>query len=83
MMQEELFNIAQYLPAMARSAPERSAVLVPHRPDGRGRTALTFRQLNDESDQLAWGLTRLGLKPGERALLMVVGHGCIQPRPRL
>ncbi|MCY3021744.1 MAG: fatty acid CoA ligase family protein [Planctomycetota bacterium] len=69
--QPDQFNIAQYLPAMARAAPDRPAVLCPHRPDERGRTALTFKALDADSDQLAWGLSRLGLRPGERTLLFV------------
>ena len=56
---------------MARTAPERKAIVCKHRPDAAGRTALTFKQLNLESDCFARGLSQLGLKAGSRALLMV------------
>jgi acyl-CoA synthetase (AMP-forming)/AMP-acid ligase II len=68
---ETFFNIAQFLPASARSAPQRTAVICEHRPDDLGRTTLTFRELNEDSDSLAWGLSRLGVAPGSRTLLMV------------
>jgi len=70
-MTNDQFNIAQYLPAMARSAPNRTAVLCPHRADDRGRTSLTFHELDQDSDQYAAGLSRLGLRAGQRTLLMV------------
>jgi len=66
-----LFNIAQYLPAMAASAPERAAVICTHTPDFRGRTKLTFAEMDRESNQLAKGLHAIGVKPGMRTLLMV------------
>jgi acyl-CoA synthetase (AMP-forming)/AMP-acid ligase II len=65
------FNIAQYLPEMALSAPDRAAVICAHQKDRLGRTALTFAELNSESDACAYGLHTLGLKPGMRTLLMV------------
>ena len=65
----DAFNIAQYLPERARSAPDRLAVLCPHQPDRRGRTRLTFAELNRESDDCARGLVLLGLTPGCRTLL--------------
>ena len=66
-----LFNIAQYLPAMAAAAPDRAAILCPHAPDSRGRRALNFRELNADSDRLAWGLRDVGVVSGARTLLMV------------
>jgi len=66
-----LFNIAEYLPAMAASAPGRDAVICSHKADRRGRTRLTFSEMNRESDELANGLKKLGLTPGMRTLLMV------------
>ena len=65
------FNIAQYLPEMARTAPERAAVVCTHRADARGRTALNFRELNQDSDRYASGLSRIGIEPEQRVLLMV------------
>jgi acyl-CoA synthetase (AMP-forming)/AMP-acid ligase II len=67
----ESFNIAQFLPAMASSAPDRPAVICEHSPDSLGRTALSFKKLNADSDRLAWGLSRSGLKMGQRTLVLV------------
>ena len=64
------FNIAKFLPEMARSAPDRAAVVCAHAPNDRGQTALTFAELNAESDALAWGLSSK-IKPGFRTLLAV------------
>jgi acyl-CoA synthetase (AMP-forming)/AMP-acid ligase II len=66
-----LFNIAQFLPAMARAAPDRAAIVCPHRADSLGRRSLTFRALDTDSDRLAWGLREVGVTPGLRTLLMV------------
>ncbi len=64
------FNIAQFLPEMARVAPDRAAVVCAHAPNDRGQTALTFAELNAECDALAWGLSAK-IKPGFRTLLAV------------
>ncbi len=56
---------------MAAQAPERPAIVCPQRADALGRTALTFRELNQESDRLAWGLRDVGVTAGSRTLLMV------------
>jgi len=66
-----VFNIAQYLPQRAREAPDRAAIVCEHAPDSRGRTRLTFGEMDRESDQLAWGLRELGLRPGQRTLVML------------
>src|SRR5258708_19018027 len=39
-------NIARFLPAMARSAPDRTAVLCAHAPDLLGRSRLSFAELD-------------------------------------
>ncbi|MEI6231664.1 MAG: fatty acid CoA ligase family protein [Planctomycetota bacterium] len=65
------FNIAQFLPEMARTAPNRDAIICAHAPDGFGRTKLTFSELNSECDALAWGLSEAGIGPGSRVLLGV------------
>src|ERR1043165_4855819 len=65
------FNIAQFLPEIARAEPHRTAILCPHARDDQGRTSVTFAQLNSESDMLAWGLSGHGIKPGHRVLLGV------------
>jgi len=67
-------NIASYLTAAAEKAPSRPAVLFPSGYDPAGRVSyrqMTFRQLDEESDRFAHGLTRMGIAPGCRVLLMV------------
>src|SRR3989442_15857974 len=50
-----LLNIAAHLPLLADRRPDRPAVIHP-----QVGAHLTFRQLNEECDRYAWGLTRLG-----------------------
>src|SRR3989475_6584146 len=59
-------NIAAFLPVMAGRHPDQPAVIHP-----KVGAPLTFRQLNEECDRYAWGLTRLGVEHGTRTLLMV------------
>ncbi len=69
-----LINVAAHLPAMARSHPDRPAVIFPESRDRAGRVAythLTFRQLDEESDRLARGLEHVGVRRGVRTVLMV------------
>src|SRR5713226_4651546 len=61
-----LLNIAAHLPLLADRSPDRPAVIHP-----QVGAHLTFRQLNEECDRYAWGLTRLGVGHGTRTLLMV------------
>ncbi len=73
-------NVAAYLPAMAVRSPDRPALLWKTRRDVAGRAAYsqwTFRQLNDEADRIAHGLSRLGIRRGTKTILMV------PPRPEL
>jgi acyl-CoA synthetase (AMP-forming)/AMP-acid ligase II len=62
-----LLNIAAHLPRMAGKHPDQLAVVGP----GDGGARLTFRQLNEDCDRYAWGLSRLGIGHGARAVLMV------------
>lgn len=67
-------NIADRLRQSARAWPWQRAVVCPVGRDRQGRTTysqLTFHQLDQESDQLAWGLQRIGVQPGQRIVLMV------------
>lgn len=67
-------NIARYLPHMAHERPEQVAVvsgLVRDRADRPCYERLTFAELDRESDAYAHGLTRYGIGPGTRVLLMV------------
>jgi acyl-CoA synthetase (AMP-forming)/AMP-acid ligase II len=67
-------NIAATLPEMARRRPHALAVVCPSGSDRAGRprhTHWTFRQLDQESDDLARGLERIGNGRGTRTVLMV------------
>jgi len=67
-------NVAQMLGDMAAAHPYRRAVVFPAGRDANGRVAythLTFRQLDRESDCLAHGLVRFGIRRGIRTILMV------------
>jgi acyl-CoA synthetase (AMP-forming)/AMP-acid ligase II len=67
-------NIAAHLPAMAALQPFRHAVVFPQGRDVRGRvsyTHYTYRQLDEESNRLAHGLERIGIRRGVRTVLMV------------
>jgi acyl-CoA synthetase (AMP-forming)/AMP-acid ligase II len=63
-------NIASHLPLMADRRPDQPAVI-----DPQVGARLTFRQLNEECDRYAWGLSRLGVGRGTRTLLMVKPGG--------
>jgi acyl-CoA synthetase (AMP-forming)/AMP-acid ligase II len=67
-------NIAWHLPAMASARPQTLAIVHPYGTDSAGRVLyrqLTYRELNRESDLLAAGLERLGVRRGVRTVLMV------------
>ncbi len=66
-------NVARHLPAMAASAPDREALLVPR---GRGQSGidyqrLTFAELDAEVDARRRRLTEAGVTRGTRVLLLV------------
>jgi len=67
-------NIAAALPEMAAREPYQPAVVFPAGRDaaGRARTVqFSFKQLNEETDRYAHGLTRLGIRQGERVLMLL------------
>lgn len=67
-------NIADRLRVSARLVPRSPAIRVPQARDRRGRTAwttITFEQLDAEVDAAARGLVHLGVRPGQRLVLMV------------
>jgi acyl-CoA synthetase (AMP-forming)/AMP-acid ligase II len=69
-----IFNVAVFLKRMARVQPHKKAVICPYGRDRTGRVAythLTFEQLDQESDHLAWGLESVGIARGTRTVLMV------------
>ena len=67
-------NIAHAIPERAAETPWKHAVVVPQGRDRSGRVLyahLTFEQLDGLCDRYAWGLHEIGLRQGDRALLMV------------
>jgi len=70
----ETVNIAATLRDSALKFPTQQAVIFPAGRDSAGRVTysqLTFAQLDDESNRLASGLRKLGVRPGHRLVLMV------------
>ena len=68
------FNIAERLREQARLRPHSRAVVVPEGYDKRGRRCYahwTFSQLDGAIDRYARGLSSLGVRSGQRCLLMV------------
>jgi acyl-CoA synthetase (AMP-forming)/AMP-acid ligase II len=67
-------NIAAPLAAMAESQPQTLAIAQPFGRDRHGRIRYrhyTYRELNAESDALARGFERIGIRRGVRTVLMV------------
>ena len=67
------FNVADLLARAACEQPEALAVAMPSGPRGARRTyqQTTFKQLHQESDCLAAGMLRSGIRPGMPIVLMV------------
>jgi len=59
-------NVGKQLSTMARDRPSQAAIR-----DPRHARALTFQQLEADSDLLASGFEQIGITPGTRAVLMV------------
>ena len=57
-----LESLGQVLPHAAREFGDRTALVIADR-------SFSFRELDELSNSLAWSLSRLGVKPGERATL--------------
>ena len=67
-------NVSSHLTRIAALQPFKKAVVYPESRDKNGRVAythLTFRQLDIESDRLAHGLVKSGIKRGVKTILMV------------
>lgn len=67
-------NIASHLTAMARRTPHALAVAAPHGRDRRNKTAYvhySYAQLERWSNELAHGLTAIGIGRGTRTVLML------------
>ena len=71
--QEQTFNVGARLTATASRLPDGVAVAAPQRRMGGKRRyrQVTFRELDEDSDQLAAALHSLGATPGTRLVLMV------------
>jgi acyl-CoA synthetase (AMP-forming)/AMP-acid ligase II len=61
-------NIADFLPEMAATQPEATAIVCPW---GRRGGSLTYRELNQRSARIARGLEKVGIGHGVRTVLMV------------
>jgi acyl-CoA synthetase (AMP-forming)/AMP-acid ligase II len=67
-------NIAAPLADMAAARPHTLAIVQPYAVDAAGRVRyrhFTYRELNEETDRLAAGLERVGVRRGVRTVLMV------------
>jgi acyl-coenzyme A synthetase/AMP-(fatty) acid ligase len=70
----EHYNVAAALAEMAARKPYHPGIIFPAGRDvtGRARTVqLNFQQLNAECNRYAHGLTKFGIRMGDRVLLMV------------
>ena len=72
-MSAERYNVAQALAEAASRAPFRPAVIFPSGREGRWAryVQLTFRQLDRLCDSYAYGLSSLGIRQGDRVLMML------------
>jgi acyl-CoA synthetase (AMP-forming)/AMP-acid ligase II len=69
-----IVNVAARMTEMARQFPEQTAVVMPRGVYFNGRRlyrTMTFADLDRESDRMARGLRRMGVKQGTRLALMV------------
>lgn len=71
---DDFLNVSFHLQQQAKTQPFKRAVVSPAGRDKNGRVSyshLTFRQLDRESDCLAHGLEKAGIRSGTRTVLMV------------
>jgi acyl-CoA synthetase (AMP-forming)/AMP-acid ligase II len=77
-------NVADILREAARNCPDKPAIIVQRPPSSqpsesaqhahaawRGRRVISFKELNEEVDRFAHGLSEYGLHPGMRTIVMV------------
>ncbi len=70
----ESINISSWLKRSVKLYPYKRAVVFPASRDRNGRilySHMTFKQLDRESDYLAFGLEKIGIKKGMRTVIMV------------
>lgn len=68
------WNFVNRVRDVARSDPNRRALIFPRSKPGRSPVdygAVTFKELNEESDRYAQGLRAFGIGRGTRVLLLV------------
>jgi len=71
---KESINVAFFLKLMAEKNPYKKAIVFPHTKDKNGNisyTHYTFKQLDYQSDLIANGLEKYGIKKGTKTVLMV------------
>lgn len=67
-------NISSWLKKSTKSHPFKRAVVYPESRNSKGRvlySQINFLQLEEQSDRLAFGLKKSGIKKGTRTILMV------------
>ncbi len=67
------YNVASAVATMAERAPYQPAVIFPSGRDAKGRAQtvqFSYQQLNEACDRYAYGLSDLGIRQGERVLLL-------------
>lgn len=67
----DLANVSSLLKQMAKIHPDKPAAVCYAGCDQNNPARLTFHQLDRESDRLAYGLEKSGIKRGTRTILMV------------
>lgn len=73
-MSDNNFNISDRLRDSAARVPQQRAIVFPETRDAAGRVAwthVTFQQLDRDVDSIARGLIQLGVRTGNRLVLMV------------
>lgn len=70
---ESVYNVASAVATMAERTPYQPAVIFPSGRDAKGRARtvqFSYQQLNEACDRYAHGLSDLGIRQGERILLL-------------
>ena len=67
-------NMANFIRKHAQTKPYKRAIVIPAGRDKAGRVAyshLTFKQLEDETNRYARGLSKIGIKEGTKVVMMI------------
>ena len=68
------YNVASSVAAMAARAPYQPAIIFPAGRDAKGRAKtvqFSFQQLNEETNSYAHGLSKVGIRQGDRVLMLL------------